>query len=177
MLNRLMRCTAGILVAAAFSGPAWAEDSPIRFVSGPLAGVAAENAKHNERMASEGSGTVRSDTATFSTKELFAFVDWARLPGGYHWRDSDRIGSLSRWVQEAFKATGFTVVRGDRTTVNGYLAQYRIITLTGSGERCGVFDLERANHLIQGGVCAVNGGDVPLMAVIQGLSIDNVIGP
>lgn len=177
MIHRMMRRAAGVLVVAALSWPALAEDSPISFVSGPLAGVAAENAKHTERQASEGSGTVRTDTATFETGQLFAFVDWSRLPGGYHWGASDRIASLSSWVQRVFKATSFTVVRGDRTSVNGYLTQYRIITLTGSGERCGVFDLQRTNHLIQGAVCAPNGGEVPLLTVLQGLSIDNVIGP
>lgn len=176
MFNRVMRCAAGLLVLVAASWPAWAEESPIRFVSGPFAGVAAKEAKHTEDMASEGSGTVRTDSAAFSTRQLFAHVEWARLPGGYRWRDSDRIASLSQWVQRALKATAFTVVRGDSTSVNGYRAQYRIITLTGADERCGVFDLQRANHLIQGVVCGV-GGEVPLMAVLQGLSIDNVIGP
>lgn len=177
MIKRMMRCAAGIAVLAALSGPALAEESPISFVSGPLAGVAAENPKHEEEQASEGSGTVRSDTATFETRGLFAFVDWSRLPGGYHWRSTDRVVTLSRWLQRAFKASGFTVVRGDRTTVNGYLTQYRILTLDGTGQRCGVFDMERANHLIQGAVCAPNGGEVPLLTVLQGLSINNVIGP
>jgi hypothetical protein len=175
MFNRMMRCVA-LLVFAAASWPAWAEESPISFVSGPLAGVAARDAKHTEEMASEGAGIVRIDTAGFSTRQLFAHVEWARLPGGYRWQDSDRIASLSRWVQGALKATAFTVVRGDSSTVNGYRAQYRIITLTGADERCGVFDLHRANHLIQGVVCGV-GGEVPLMAVLEGLSINNVIGP
>lgn len=177
MFNRVMRCAAGLLMLAAASGLARAEESPISFVSGPFAGIAAEEPEHTERMASEGSGTVREDTAMFSKGDLFAFVAWSRLPGGYHWQDSDRLPSMSRTAQRAFKATGFTVVRGDRVTVNGYLAQYRIINLTGgSGERCGVFDLNRANHLILGTVCAAT-GDVPMMAVLQGLSIDNVIGP
>lgn len=177
MIHRMLRCAAGALVLAALSWPALAEESPIDFVSGPLAGAAARNAKHSEAQASEGSGVVRTDTATFEAGGLFAFVDWSRLPGGYHWRSSDRIGSLTTWLQEALKATGFSVLRGDRTTVNGYLTQYRIVSLTGSNDRCGVFDMQRANHLIQGAVCVPNGADVPVMAVLQGLSIDNVIGP
>ena len=51
-----------------------------------------------------------------------------------------------------------------------------MISLTGASERCGVFDLQRRSHLIQGLVCAA-GGEAPLMAVLQGLSIDNVIEP
>ena len=177
MVHRMMRFAAGILVAAALSWPALAEESPIDFVSGPLARAAARNAKHSEAQASEGSGVVRSDTATFEAGGLFAFVDWSRLPGGYHWRSSDRLGSLTTWLQGALKATSYTVLRGDRTTVNSYLTQYRIVSLTGSSDRCGVFDMQRANHLIQGAVCVPNGADVPLLAVLRGLSIDNVIGP
>ncbi|MBW8728701.1 MAG: hypothetical protein JF625_26585 [Inquilinus limosus] len=177
MIHRLMRCAAGVLVVAAMSWPALAEDSPIGFVSGPLAGAAARNAKHTEEQASDGGGIVRTDTATFSTRGLVVSVDWARLPGGYHWRDTDRIAGLSQSVQRWLKATGFTVVRGDRTSVNSFLTQYRIISLSGTGARCGVFDMSRTNHLIQGAVCAPNGGEVPLLAVLQGLSINNVIGP
>ncbi|MFE0758871.1 hypothetical protein ACFW16_33245 [Inquilinus sp. NPDC058860] len=174
MFNRMMRCA--LLVLAAASWPAWAEESPIGFVSGPLAGVPAENAKHIEEQAADGGGIVRVDTATFSTRNLLAYVDWSRLPGGYSWRDTDRLPSLSQMAQRVYKATGFTVVRGDQTTVNGYRARYRVISLTGSGERCGVFDLQRRSHLIQGVVCAA-AGEVPLMAALEGLSIDNVIGP
>ena len=79
-------------------------------------------------------------------------------------------------AQRVFKASGFTVLRGDQTSLNGYRMRYRMISLTGSGERCGVFDLQRRSHLIQGLVCAAS-GEAPLMAVLQGLSIDNVIGP
>lgn len=176
MFNRVMRCATGLLVLAAASWPAQAEESPISFVSGPFAGAAAEDAKHTESMASEGSGTVRMDVATFSTRQYVAHVEWARLPGGYHWQDDNRVASLSRWVQSAFKATAFTVVRGDNTSVNGYRAQYRIIALTGADERCGVFDLHRGSNLIQGAICGV-GGEVPLLAALEGLSIDNVIEP
>ncbi|TSD87968.1 hypothetical protein FFK22_015080 [Mycobacterium sp. KBS0706] len=138
--------------------------------------VAAEDAKHIEVQEADGGGIVRADRAVFSTRELLAYVDWSRLPGGYTWRDSDRLPSLSEMAQRVFKASGFTVLRGDQTTVNGYRLRYRMISLTGSGERCGVFDLQRRSHLIQGLVCAA-AGEAPLMAVLQGLSIDNVIGP
>ncbi|MGO1074730.1 hypothetical protein [Inquilinus sp. CA228] len=176
MFNRVMRCAAWLLVLVAASGPARAEESPIGFVSGPLAGVAAENTKHIEEQAADGGGIVRVDTATFSTRELLAYVDWSRLPGGYTWRDTDRLPSLSEMAQRVFKASGFTVLRGDQTSLNGYRVRYRMISLTGAGERCGVFDLQRRSHLIQGVVCAAS-GEAPLMAVLQGLSIDNVIGP
>ena len=176
MFNRVMRRAAGIFVLAALSWPALAEDSPISFVSGPLAGVVAENAKHIEVQEADGGGTVRADRATFSTRDLLAYVDWSRLPGGYTWRDSDRLPSLSEMAQRVFKASGFTVLRGDQTSLNGYRMRYRMISLTGAGERCGVFDLQRRSHLIQGVVCAAS-GEAPLMAVLQGLSIDNVIGP
>ncbi|MGF6230936.1 hypothetical protein QFZ27_004891 [Inquilinus ginsengisoli] len=176
MFNRAMWCAAGLLMLAAASGLARAEESPISFVSGPLAGVAAENTKHIEEQAADGGGIVRVDTATFSTRELLAYVDWSRLPGGYSWRDSDSLPSLSRMAQRVFKATGFTVVRGDQTSLNGYRLRYRIISLTGASERCGVFDLQRRSHLIQGVVCTT-AGEAPLMTVLQGLSINNVIGP
>jgi len=177
MIHRIVRCAAGALVLAALSWPALAEESPIDFVSGPLAGAAAKNPKHTEEQASEGSGTVRSDTATFSAGEFLAYVDWSRLPGGYRWNDTDHLGSLAESVQRWLKATGFSMVRGDRTTVNSFLAQYRIISLSGTSDSCAVFDLRRANHMILGAVCRSRGGEVPVMAVLQGLSIDNVIGP
>lgn len=178
MFDRMLRCALGVFAMAALSWPALAEDSPISFVSGPLAGMAAHNPKHTEEQASDGGGIVRSDTAVFEARgALFAHVDWSRLPGGYRWRDTDRVNGISQSVQRWLKATGFTVVRGDSTSVNSFLTRYRIITLTGSGERCGVFDMQRANHLIQGAVCAPNGGEVPLLTVLQGLSIHNVIGP
>lgn len=176
MFDRVMRFAAGFLVLVAASGPARAEESPISFVSGPLAGVAAENTKHIEQQEADGAGTVRADRATFSTRELLAYVDWSRLPGGYRWRDTDRLPGLSEMAQRVFDATGFTVLRSDEASVNGYRMRYRIVSLTGSGKRCGVFDLQRRSHLIQGLVCTA-AGEVPLMAVLQGLSIDNVIGP
>ncbi|MGK9166091.1 hypothetical protein KXR53_07325 [Inquilinus limosus] len=176
MFYRMMRCFVGILVLVAMCRPALAEDSPIRFVSGPLAGVAAENPKHIEVQAADGGGIIRADSATFSTRDLLAYVEWSRLPGGYSWRDTDRLPSLSEMAQRVFKASGFTVVRGDQTSVNGYRMRYRIIRLTGSGESCGAFDLQRRSHLIEGVVCRAS-GEVPLMTVIEGLSIDNVIGP
>ncbi|MGK9235731.1 hypothetical protein KXS07_28720 [Inquilinus limosus] len=176
MFNRVMRCAVGLLVLAAACGPARAEDSPIGFVSGPLAGVPAENVKHIEEQAADGGGIVRVDTATFSTRDLLAYVDWSRLPGGYSWRDTDRLPSLSEMARRVFKASGFTVVRGDQTSLNGYRMRYRIISLTGASERCGIFDLQRRSHLIQGVVCSA-AGEVPLMATLEGLSINNVIGP
>ena len=176
MFNRVMQWAAGLLVLVAASGSVRAEESPISFVSGPLAGVVAEDPKHIEEQAADGGGIVRVDTAIFSTRELLAYVDWSRLPGGYTWRDTDRLPSLSGMAQRVFKASGFTVLRGDQTSLNGYRVRYRMISLTGAGERCGVFDLQRRSHLIQGLVCAAS-GEAPLMAVLQGLSIDNVIGP
>lgn len=168
---------AGLLALAAFSLPAMADESPIRFVSGPFAGATAENATHDEEHLSEAAGTKRTDAATFNANGLIALVHWSRLSGGYRWRDSDYLAPLSALVGRLFKANGVVTIRGDRTTVNGYLAQYRIISLTGPDNRCGTFILKRASHLISGFTCAPKGADVPLPSVMEGLSIDGVIGP
>lgn len=185
MIKCLLSCAAWVSALAAFSLPALAEptvtelgsNTPIDFASGPFAGVAAKGAKHMQEQTSEDSSTVRTDTATFETANLFGFFDWSRLPGGYRWQDTGFTERLSVLAQDIFKASGFTVLEGNRTSVNGYIADYRQIEIKGSGERCGVFALKRAHHLIQGVVCGPKGRNVPVQAVMQGLSIDGVIGP
>lgn len=169
---------AGLLALAASWLPALADDSPIRFASGPFAGAVAEDAKHEVKTLSEaGGGSSVADTAVFRANGLVAFVGWSRLTGRYIWRDGDYHVGLSRSLQRIFNATGVTVLQSDRITVNGYLAQYRLVGLTGVDRRCGVFVLKRQKHLIQGFTCGSTNQDVQLQAVMEGLSIDGVIGP
>lgn len=177
MLNRAMRCAAGVIAAAVFSWPALAEESPISFVSGPLQGAAAENVKHKgEALAHSAFGAVTSDSAVFKAGPMLAWIDWSRLGGHYRWQDND-VASLSNEVKDIFDATGFTILESDTLTVNGYAARYRKISLIGIDRRCGVFALMRRNHMVQGFACAPAARAFTVQAVMEGISIDGVIGP
>jgi hypothetical protein len=177
MLNRAMRCAAGVIAAAVFSWPALAEESPISFVSGPLQGAVAENVKHEEEtLAHSAFGSMTSDTAVFRSGQMLAWVNWSRLGGHYGWQDND-VGSLSNEVKDIFDATGFTILESDTLTVNGYAARYRKISLIGIDRRCGVFALMRRNHMVQGFACAPAARAFTVQAVMEGISIDGVIGP
>ena len=178
MYNRAMRCAAGVIAAAVFSWPALAEESPISFVSGPLQGAAAENVEHKEEtLAHSAFGAMTTDTAVFKSGPMLAYVDWSRLGGHYGWQDDNMVAKLSDDVKDVFEATGFTILESDRLTVNGYLAQYRKISLIGIDRRCGVFALMRRTHLITGFACAPAARAFVVRDVMAGISIDGVIGP
>ena len=177
MVRQAMRCAAGVIAAAVFSWPALAEESPISFLSGPLQGATAENVKHKgEALAHSAFGAVTSDTAVFKSGPMLAWVDWERLGGHYRWQDND-VTSLSNEVKDIFDATGFTILESDQVTVNGYAARYRKISLIGIDRRCGVFAMTRRNHLVQGFACAPAARAFTVQAVMEGISIDGVIGP
>ncbi|WP_225766598.1 hypothetical protein [Inquilinus sp. Marseille-Q2685] len=177
MFNRAIRCAAGAIAATVLSWPALAEESPISFVSGPLQGAAAENVKHKEEsLAHSAFGAVKSDSAVFKSGPMLAWVDWSRLGGHYRWRDND-VGSLSNEVKDIFDVTGFTILESDGITVNGYAAQYRKISLIGIDRRCGVFAMTRTSHLIQGFACAPAARAFRVQDVMEGISINGVIGP
>jgi hypothetical protein len=178
MPTLFQRMAAGLVVLAAFSVQARADDSPIRFVSGPFAGAAAQETQHKQETLAEMSGTKTSDSAVFRAGGMVSFVYWARLSMDYRWQEGGvDLAALSSMVGHSFNATGISVIRGDRTTVNGFSAQYRLISLTGTNNRCGIFILKRAQHLISGFACDPTGRDVPVQAVMEGISIDHVIGP
>lgn len=178
MFNRAMRCAAGAIAAAVLSWPALAEESPISFVSGPLQGAAAENVKHKEQsLAHSAFGSVTTDSAVFKSGPMLAWVNWSRLGGHYRWQDDDMAASLSDEVKDVFDATGFTVLESDRITVKGYLARYRKISLIGIDRRCGVFAMTRTGHLIQGFACAPAARAFRVQDVMEGISINGVIGP
>lgn len=178
MFDRVLRCAMGVFAMAAFSWPALAEESPISFVSGPLQGAVAENVKHKEdTLAHSAFGAVTTDTAVFKAGAIVAWVNWSRLGGHYRWQDDNMVAGLSDDVKDAFDATGFSILESDRRSVNGYLGQYRRISLAGIDRRCVVFALMRRNHLIQGFACAPSGQPFDAQAVMDGISIEGVIGP
>lgn len=178
MFDRVLQCALGVFAMAAFSWPALAEESPISFVAGPLKGAVAENVKHKEdTLAHSAFGAVTTDTAVFKAGAMISWVNWSRLGGHYRWQDDNMVAGLSDEVKDAFDATGFTILESDRRSVNGYVGQYRRISLTGIDRRCGVFALMRRNHLIQGFVCAPSSQPYTLQDVMEGISIDGVIGP
>jgi hypothetical protein len=176
MVRRILSCAAGLLALAAFSLPAVAEPSVISFVSGPLAGVAAEDVYHDENSNLGRSGIRVTEYATFRDSNTLAWVQWSRLSGNNIWRDTG-LDDWTQEVREIFKATGATVVSGDRAEVGGFNAQYRNVDLTGTPNRCGVFALGRGKHSIIGFACRRDGQPVPVLAVLRGLAIQGVIQP
>jgi len=177
MFDRMFRRAMGVFAVAVLSWPALAEESPISFVSGPLQGAVAENVKHDEEsLAHSAFGAVKTDTAVFKSGPMLAWVNWSRLGGHYRWQDND-VGSLSNEVKDVFDATGFTILESDSITVNGYAARYRKISLIGIDRRCGVFALMRRNHMVQGFACAPAARAFTVQQVMEGISIDGVIGP
>ncbi|OWJ56746.1 hypothetical protein [Inquilinus limosus] len=178
MFDRVSRYAIGVFAMAAFSWPALAEESPISFVSGPLQGAVAENVEHKEdTLAHSAFGAMTTDTAVFKAGGMIAYVDWSRLGGHYGWKDTDVVASLSDDVKDIFEATGFTILESDRMSVNGYLSRYRKIALTGIDRRCGVFAMTRRTHMITGFACAPSRQAFRVQDVMDGISIDGVIGP
>jgi len=166
---------AGLFVLAAFCLPAQAEDSPIRFVSGPFAGAVAYSTTHREEPLETGKMT--TDTAKFRAGNLTAYIDWSRITMDYVWTDP-RV--LDRWVDgmaNLFKATGTTVLESDRITVHGFLAQYKLVIFTGADRRCLAFVVQRVRHRFIGYACGPQAQQISMRSVLEGLSVDHVIGP
>jgi hypothetical protein len=176
MVRGILSCAAGLIALAAFSLPAAAEPSVIAFVSGPLAGATAEDVKHEEDNNLAERGTQVTETAVFRSNGLFAWVQWSRLGGNYVWRQDD-LDRFTDNVRQALKATGAKVISGDRISVGGFTAQYRDVDLTGTPNRCGIFDLGRGKNSIIGFACRRDGQAVAVPAILQGLSVKNVIEP
>lgn len=175
MKRGILSCAAGLFAPAALCLPAWAEDSPIRFVSGPFAGAAAYSTSHREQPLETGKMT--TDTAKFRAGDLTAYVDWSRISMDYVWTDPK---VLDRWVDglaQLFKASGVTILESDRITVNGFLAQYKLVTFTGADRRCGAFVMGRVRQRFIGYACGPQAHQVPVRSVLEGLSVDGVIGP
>jgi hypothetical protein len=177
MVRLIVWAATGVLALAAFSLSAAAEPSVISFVSGPLAGVAAEDVKHEEDNNLAERGTQVTESASFFGAGTVAWVQWSRLSGNYVWQDTG-LGGLTDDLRDIFKATGATVITGDRTDVGGFNGQFRIVDLTGVSRRCGVFQLRRLRDSIIGFMCRQGGQTVPVVAILQGLSVKGVIsGP
>src|SRR5690348_5856868 len=118
MLRGILSCAAGLLALAAFSLPVLAEESPISFASGPLAGAVAKNVKHTEKALESAGGRRFSDTATFQSGAYIGWVDWSRLNLRYVWRDTGQMEDLTDMVKEAFEATGVEGISGGQDEVN-----------------------------------------------------------
>ncbi|MFE0758869.1 hypothetical protein ACFW16_33235 [Inquilinus sp. NPDC058860] len=176
MMRGISSCAAGLLALAALCLPARAEDSVIAFESGPFAGAAAEDVKRDEDNNLAERGTRVGESAVFRSNGMLAYVSWARLGGNYVWQDTG-LNGLTENVRRALDATSVTVLSGDRDTVNGFKAQYRDIRLAGPPWRCGVFALQRAMNSIIGFACRKEDRAVPILAILEGLSVDGVIGP
>ncbi len=176
MKRGISSCAAGLFALAAFCLPARAEDSVISFVSGPFAGAAAEDVRRDEDNNLAERGTRIGESAVFRSNGMVAYVSWARLGGNYVWQDTG-LNGLTENVRQAFDATSVTVLSGDRDTVNGFKTQYRDVRLAGPPRRCGVFTLQRAMNSIVGFACRREDRAVPILTILEGLSIDGVIGP
>jgi hypothetical protein len=169
MVRRILSCAAGLLALAA-------EPSVISFVSGPLAGVAAEDVERkNDNNLAEG-GTWVGETAVFRGTAILAWIRWSRLSHNNIW-EYDGLGGLTEETQKAFKASGTTITASDRITVNGFDVRYRNVDLTGTPQRCGVFRFLRGKDSIIGFACRRDGQAVPVPVLLQGLSIQGVISP
>lgn len=176
MFDRVLWGALGCLVVVTLSPAARAEESVIAFVSGPLAGAVAENVKQDEDNNLAERGTRIGESASFRSGGMLAYVGWARLGGNYAWQDTG-LNGLTDSVRKAFDASGATVVSGDRGEINGFRAQYRDVRLTGTPWRCGVFDLQRVTNSIVGFACRRDDRAVPIVAILEGLSIKGVIAP
>jgi len=166
---------AGVLAVAALPQAARAEPSAIAFTSGPLAGVAAEDVTRKEEDLAN-RGTKVSESALFQSNGMLAYVNWARLTSRYVWQNSDLKG-LTEEVRQVFKAADVTVLSGDRDVVKGFRVQYRDIRLSRPDRRCGLFEMQRMQNDIFGFVCRADDQQVPILAVMEGLAIKDVIGP
>jgi hypothetical protein len=176
MVRFVMRAAAGLLALAAFSLPAVAEPSLISFVSGPLAGVAADNVKHEDDNNLVEGGTQATETAVFRGQAIVAWISWSRLSHNNIWQD-DGLNKLTENTQKVFKASGTTITASDRITVNSFDVLYRNVDLTGTPQRCGVFRFLRGKDSIIGFACRRDGQAVPVPVLLEGLSIQGVISP
>ncbi|WP_395675235.1 hypothetical protein [Inquilinus sp.] len=178
MVRGILSCAAGLLALAAFSLPALADASPISFVSGPLAGAVAQDAKHEEEALEVAGGRRFSDEAFFQSGDYVGWVDWSRLNLRYRWRDTGQMDDLTDMVKRAFKASGVEGITGGQDGLGGFISQYRTFRLTGARPmNCGVFGLHRRNDWISGFACTQGQGPIPLRAVIEGLAVKDVLEP
>jgi hypothetical protein len=175
MKRGISSCAAGLFVLAAFCLPATAEESPIQFLSGPFAGATPFSASHREE--SLHAGKMTTDTAKFSAGNLTAYVDWSRISLDYVWTDFSVLDDWIDGLRRLFKASGVTVLDSDRVTVNGFLAQYKLVIFTGADRRCGAFVVSRIRHRFIGYACGPQAQQIPVRAVLEGLAVDGVIGP
>ncbi len=167
---------AGLFVLAALCLPARAEPSAIAFVSGPLAGVTAQEVEREDNGILAHPGIEASEAVVFRTPTMIARVRWWRWNGYYEWWDATLNEQVAK-LQARFKATGIAVTGDDRIAHQGFDGQARSLDLTGTPMRCGVFKLRRGEDHIVGVACRGDGRAMPASALVRGLSIDGVIGP
>jgi hypothetical protein len=113
MVRRVAGAAFGLLVLAAWSAPAVAEQSTIAFVSGPLAGAMAQDVERKEDSNLAEGGTMVSESAIFASHGVTAYIQWTRLGGQYAWQDGG-LDELTKDVQNALKASGAAVTGSGR---------------------------------------------------------------
>lgn len=154
-------------------------DTPIRFVSGPFAGVAVKTGSHLDDTFAANTPYAQ-DQAIYEAAGLRLSVYWARLGGGHVWPTAADPALLDEWVEILRKTnSGLTtiVLESSREPVNGLPAVTKTVVYTGVDRRCGVFVLGRDEHRINGYLCGAGSRAIPLAATLQGLSIKGVVGP
>jgi hypothetical protein len=154
-------------------------NTPIRFVSGPFAGVAVGNAYHLDAPRDDGTPYAQDD-ADFEAGGLRLSIHWGRLGGDHVWVTAADPALLDKWVEILRKTnSGLTtvVLESSREPVNGLPAVTKTVVYTGVERRCGVFVLGREEHRINGYLCGAANRTIPLAATLQGLSIAGVVGP
>lgn len=197
MMRGILSCAAGLFVLAAFCLPAppalalctpppkrqpsieLGPRTPIRFVAGPLAGVMARSGYVGDYCRPDRVG-VAHNSARYEVAGLTLYIHWHRMEDGYVWAAPTDPQQLDRHIETLRKiAEGYStiVLESSREPLNGVPALTRIVVFTGADRRCGVFALGRGRDLIDGDLCGAGGQPVPLRAVLQGLSVDGVIGP
>ncbi|KGM31777.1 hypothetical protein P409_25250 [Inquilinus limosus MP06] len=178
---------AGLFVLAALCLPVQAaqpvtdvgSDTPIRFVSGPFAGVAVRSATHSDEPL-DANTPYAQDDARFEAGGLRLSIHWARLGRGHAWKLAADPALLDTWVETLRKTNGgltTIVLESSRDPVSGLPAVTKTVVYTGADRRCGVFVMGREGNRINGYLCGAASQAIPLRATLQGLSIAGVTGP
>jgi hypothetical protein len=146
----------------------------ISFASGPL--TASDVKVRQQSGERTDGGLLAHETAKFDGPPwTFAYVSFAKAAFQYRYDQLD-FDSLEAWFRRSIDDVKFTDHATQQTTINGYIALYRVFELTDGSAGCVVFRLDRRRERAHGYVCLPEKGMADPVAVLSTLRIEGALG-